>query len=65
MASLPPSKLNERVEEIVYKIKLLDENELAELRKRMGDEFGVPTEPHELSKHEPVLMPPSVEDLTS
>jgi hypothetical protein len=59
------SLLNERVEEIVWKIKTLDEDELAELHRRLGDEFALPSEPDELSKREPVLMPPNAEDLTS
>ena len=58
------SNLNERVEEIVWKIKTLDDGELAELRKRLDDEFRLPDQPHELSKREPVLMPPSVKDVT-
>lgn len=64
MPDLPASKLNERVEEIVYKVKLLDDDELAELKRRLGDEFALPEERHELSTREPVLMPPSASDLT-
>lgn len=58
------SNLNERVEEIVWKIKTLDEAELEELRKRLDDEFRLPDEPDELSRREPVLMPPSAKDVT-
>ena len=53
------SNLNERVEEIVWKIKTLDDTELAELRKRLDDEFRLPSEPDELSKREAVRMPPT------
>ena len=59
--------LNERVEEIIWKIRTLDEHELAELKSRLESEWGdymLPEEPDELSTREPVLMPPSAEDLT-
>lgn len=55
--------MQERVEEIVWKIKTLDAGELDELRKRLGDEFTLPGEPDELSTREAVLMPPSADQL--
>lgn len=57
---------NERVEEIVWKIKTLDEDELAELKERLASEWGdglLPSEPDELATREPVRMPPSVSDV--
>lgn len=60
MAESSPS---DRVAEIVWKIKTLNEPELAELRKRLADEFALPAEPDELSTREPVRMPPTAESL--
>ena len=55
--------LNERVEEIVWKIRTLDADELALLRERLGAEFAIPHEPDELSTREPVRTVPSANDV--
>lgn len=58
MTDQPVSKLNPRVEEIIWKIKTLDADELDELHARLGNEFALPDQPHEISTREPVRKAP-------
>lgn len=58
--------LNERVEEIIWKIRTLDSAELAELKTRLDSEWGdnlLPDQPDELSTREPVRTVPSIDDV--